>query len=54
MRVRVFPLCGLLVGGVIRAGGVVGVLVMLVVRVACVWLFEWVIAPLAVPLARAV
>ena len=50
MRVRGFPLCGLRVGGVVRAGDVVGVLVMLVLGV--VWAMEWVTAPLAVPLVR--
>ena len=53
MGVRGFPLCGLLVGGVVGAGDVGGgLLVMLVVGV--VWVMEWVIAPLAVPLVRVV
>ena len=45
-----FSLCGLLVGGVVGAGDVVEVLVMLVVKV--VWVMQWPIASLAVPLLR--
>ena len=47
-----FSWCGLLVGGVVGAGGVVGVMV--VVRVVWVWVLERVFAPLAAPLARVV